>query len=141
MNNEEMKDLVAVAITTNDHPKLVYVMELADAMKFCSDERTKGKGQTWMFFFTALENYTDEKGKLKTKAIKKDNGFLDEVIDELELKKYSIEDLKKVDLSGLSDHIEQDTYERAWAKLEANTEWMEMNNERERKRLERIVNS
>lgn len=137
MNNQN-NDLVAVAITTNNTPKLVYIMELSDAMKFCRDERTSKK-HSWMFFFTSLTDYTKDDGKLNTKAVKKDNGFLDEVIDELNLTTYDINELKNENFSYLPDTINDGTYERAWEALEADKEWMKMDNERELKKYEEML--
>ena len=137
MNNQN-NDLVAVAITTNNTPKLVYIMELSDAMKFCRDERTSKKN-SWMFFFTSLTDYTKDDGKLNTKAVKKDNGFLYEVIDELNLTTYDINELKNENFSYLPDTIDDGTYERAWEALEADKEWMKMDNERELKKYEEML--
>lgn len=103
-----LDDLAAVYLVTKKggFKGICYIMSIDDAQVFCGDKRTKGKGMgsEWMFVWTNLSHIVDFNEVYKNKhagcekpklLIMKDNGSRDNVINENNIKKIPLNELRE----------------------------------------------
>lgn len=102
--NRMVAVFIANRSTNHGITKAIYIMDLKDGIKFCTDDRTKGKG--WSFHWTILSNFINEKtNKIEQKGFKKDNGMFKDLLKELNITPYDLNELKDVEFEGLDEHL------------------------------------
>lgn len=87
--------------------RIIYVMKISDAMKFCSSPKTKS--HNFLFCWTILNNIVEEKtGKVNPKSFKKDNGAYNELLTELDIELIDIEELKEKVFENLDEQLSEE---------------------------------
>lgn len=92
-----------------------FFMSIDDAMKLCSDERSKGvlHGTKWAFFWTSLKNYCGNYWDLTLNGLDLtkfyDNGSRDALLEELGITKLDFFDVvRQLKRNGISVKISRD---------------------------------